>query len=360
MPEAARPDGEGPEAALGRFFAATLRASEEELSATEDPLAAEAWGSRLLSLTDGVDDLSVLVECAEAELTTPSLALLMVLGAVGPSPLARRARTAAGRQVGPAVPPPRWAELVGRAAAREAWSGSDVFGDQEVILVGFSYPDGSEHTLSVLIEHNLGGAAVDAQPTGPLAEVLPAWWASEGIAMRPLSLTEAAVRLSGALAATDTVPGLAVRSGLVAIRALLAARLGAMPTRRRKETAPTNRVDDTRALVTEFLASPEAAGLPDGVAVARLCSELVEYRCRLGDGQPLRWSPALVARCLLDFLPARLAGDGCAPVMPEVLDAWVRWAGGRRGLPEDAVERTAGAVSRCRAGFLAAAGAAPG
>jgi hypothetical protein len=96
------------------------------------------------------------------------------------------------------------------------------------------------------------------------------------------------------------------------------------------------------------------------VAVARLCSELVDYRCRLGDGQPLRWSPALVALCLLDFLPTRLAGDGCAPVVPEVLDAWVRWAGGRRGLPEDAVERTAGAVSRCRAGFLAATGAAPG
>ena len=364
-PEAVRPDGDGPEAALGRFFAAALRAAEEELATTEDPLAAEAWGSRLLSLADGVDDLCVLVQCAEAELTTPALALLMVLGAVGPPALARRARTVASRHVGLGVPPPRWGELVGRAAAREAWSGSDVFGDQEVVLVGFSYPDGSEHTVSVLIEHNLGGAAVDAQPTGPLAEVLPAWWASEGIAMRPLSLTEAAARLSAALAATDTTPGLAVREGLLAIRALLVARVGAMPTRRRRTTpvvdgAGGGAAAETRALVAEFLASPEAIGLPDGVAVARLCTELVEYRRRFGDGQPLRWSPALVARCLLDFLPSRLAGDGCAPVMPEVLDAWVRWAGGRRGLPEDAVERTAGAVSRCRAGFLAATGAAPG
>jgi hypothetical protein len=359
-PEAVPAEVTEAEAALGRFAAAALRAAEEELTTTADPLAAEAWGSRLLSLADGIDDLSGLVRYAEAEMTTPSLALLLVLGSVAPSPLARRARTAASRQVGLGVPAPSWAEVVGRAAAREAWSGCDVFGDQEVILVGFSYPDGSEHTVSVLVEHNQGGAAVDAILTAPLAEVLPAWWASEGIAMRPLSLTEAAVRLSAAMAAAGTTQGVAVRSGLVAVRALLAARVASMPTRRRRAAAATTSTTDNRALVTEFLASPEAAGLPDGVAIARLCSELVEYRCRVGDGDPLRWSPALVARCLLDFLPGRLAGDGCAPVVPEVLDAWIRWAGARRGVPDEVVERTAGAVARCRAGFLAATGAVPG
>jgi hypothetical protein len=43
-----------------------------------------------------------------------------------------------------------------------------------------------------------------------------------------------------------------------------------------------------------------------------------------------------------------------------VLDAWIRWAGARRGVADEVVERTTGAVARCRAGFLAATGAAPG
>jgi hypothetical protein len=364
-PEVIRPEATGPEAALERLLSGALRAAEEEFAALEDPLAAEAWGSRLLSLTDGVDDLTPLVPLAEAEFTRPALALLMVLGAVGPSALARRAKAAASRMTGLGVPPPRWAELVGRAAAREAWSGSDVFGDQEVVLVGFSYPDGNEHTVSVLIDHNLCGAALDAHPTAPLAEVLPAWWASEGIAMRPLSLTEAAARLSAALAVTDMTQGVPVRPGLVAIRSLLAARVAAMPTRRRRagdngDGAGAGGTAGARALVSEFLASPEAAGLPAGVAVARLCSELIDYRSRLGDGQPLRWSPVLVARCLLEFLPTRLSGDECAPVLPEVLEAWVRWAGARRGVAPEALERTVGAVSECRAGFLTATGVASG
>src|SRR5258708_19568954 len=66
--------------------------------------------------------------------------------------------------------------MIGAARATSAWRATDLWGDQDSIMVGFRYPDGSEHCALVLVDHLLGGIAKDATVLWtPIAEVLQGW-----------------------------------------------------------------------------------------------------------------------------------------------------------------------------------------
>jgi hypothetical protein len=142
---------------------------------------------------------------------------------------------------------------------------------------------------------------------------------------------------------------------LVELRALIAARLEALPLPDR--TGPGELELDSRdRLVAEFLSSPEADGLLAEPAVVGICHSLVSFRADHGDGEPLRWSPTLASLCLLHHFPARVdVDDADLGLIPDVLCAWVRFAGRQRRLPEAATEHVVAAVDACRADFAAAA-----
>ncbi|HYH51966.1 MAG TPA: hypothetical protein VEG38_20665 [Acidimicrobiia bacterium] len=356
------------EAVITRLFDGVLRSARSQLLRAESPLAVEVWGSGLMAVWEHLppapgnsDDTAgsfteALVRHA-AELGTPeAMAVLAALVAVAPSRIATRARTAAAILEQDGVARPAWATVAGTALPTDAWIGSDVYGDQEIVIVGFVYPTvpgDPGHSICVLVDHTERGVAKDAYPAAPLAETLARWREAqgEGITLRPASLAEVAARLADALMATDFAAGGRDGSSLAEMRALLTARLATLPP------AANTGLEELDAegrdwLVAEFLGSSEAADLLSEPAAVTVCHSLITYRCDYGDGDPLRWSPTLAGLCLLDHFPVKVSLD--APdvaLVPDVLAAWVAFAARRKNLPDAALGRILDVIDSCREDF---------
>jgi hypothetical protein len=374
------------DAVITRLFDGVLRSARSQLLRAESPLAAEVWGSGLMAVWDslpanpgdhspfssgGTPDTpgsfaEALVRHA-AELGTPDgMAVLAALAAVAPSRVATRARTAAALLEQQGIAAPAWAAVAGKALPTEAWIGSDVYGDQEIVIIGFAYPSlpgDSGHSICVLVDHTEGGVAKDAYPAAPLAQTLARWREAEGdgIGLRPASLAEVAARLADALLATDFgglhQPPLkhteARTDGrtLAEMRALLSSRLATLPPAANTGLEELD-AEGREWLVAEFLGAPEAADLLSEPAAVTVCHSLIAYRCDYGDGDPLRWSPTLAGLCLLDHFPVKVSLD--APdiaLVPDVLAAWVAFAAQRRNLPEPALARILDVIDSCREDF---------
>jgi hypothetical protein len=290
--------------------------------------------------------------------TQEGMAVLAALTAVAPSRVATRARTAGAMLEQEGVTAPAWAAVAGKALPTEAWIGSDVYGDQEIVLIGFVYPTLAGdlgHSICVLVDHTEGGVAKDAYPAAPLAQTLARWREAEddGISLRPVSLAEVAARLADALMATDFADRQTRTEGrtLAEMRALLTSRLTTLPP------AANTGLEELDAegrdwLVAEFLGAPEAADLLSEPAAVTVCHSLIAYRCDYGDGDPLRWSPTLAGLCLLDHFPVKVSLDAPdIPLVPDVLAAWVTFAAGRKNLPEPALTRILEVIDSCRETF---------
>ena len=353
------------ESVVVQLFDGVLRSAATHLCRAEQPLAAEVWASGLMAVWEsgpggGEQQRAfgdALIRHARSEGSPEAMAVLVALGAVAPPRLATKARTAAAGLTRKGVPAPAWAGQVGQAAATEAWIGRDTYGDQEIVIVGFAYPEGGEHSICVLVDHNLGGIAKDAYPGGPLSATLERWQEAEssGIVLAPVTLADAAGRIADALVATDFTAGAGARGGaderFTEMRALLDARVAALPPPARAGQPEIDH-DGRERLVADFLSSPEAAGLLAEPSVVMVCHSLVAYRCDYGDGDPLRWSPTLAAVCLLEHFPCRVSLDGPdLAIVPDVVSAWIRFAGRTRGLPGSAVARIADTVETCRDEF---------
>ena len=369
------------EAVVARLFDGVLRSARSQLLRAESPLAVEVWGSGLMAVWDSLpadpgDDAQfspggapdtpgsfaeALVRHA-TELRTPEgMAVLAALASVAPTRVATRARTAAALLEQTGIAAPRWAAVAGTAVPTEAWVGSDVYGDQEIVIVGFAYPtvpDDPGHSICVLVDHTERGVAKDAYPAAPLPQTLARWREAEGdgIGLRPAPLAEAAARLADALLATDFAETGPDGRNLAEMRALLTARLATLPPAANVGVEELD-AEGREWLVAEFLGAPEAADLLSEPAAVTVCHSLITYRCDYGDGDPLRWSPTLAGLCLLDHFPVRVSLD--APdvaLVPDVLAAWVAFAAHRRNLPEAALVRILEVIDACRADFPAAMG----
>lgn len=367
--------GSGPDAVVSRLFEGVLRSARNHLCRATEPLAAEIWASGLLAVWDSTAGPSLLdpvdrnqdafgealVRYAGFQATPEAVAVLLGVAAVAPTPLATKARTAAVGIHRMGVPAPPWAETVGRAVPTEAWIGTDAYGDQDIVIIGFTYPGpvAEGHTLCVLVDHNAAGIAKDAYLAADLATTLTRWQEAEanGITLRPIPLAEASGRLADALVASEFHSAGGENERLSELRALLCARQALLPPGERiglPELAGAAR----ERLVAEFLESPEAAELLFEPSVVEICHRLVAYRCDYGDGDPLRWSPTLVGWCLLEHFPRCATGGDLdehdLALVPEVLVAWTRFAGRRRGLAPDVLGRTLAAIQVCRGDFALA------
>ena len=339
-------DGAQREALIARLFDGVLRSARSQLLRAESPLAAEVWGSGLLSVWDGLQAATgeeppagvfteALIRRAQDLGTQEAMAVLCALAAVGPTRVATRARTAAAALEQAGIAAPVWAGLAGTAVPTEAWIGSDVYGDQEIVIVGFAYPglaDDPGHSICVLVDHTERGIAKDAYPAAPLPQTLARWREAEGdgIGLRPASLPE--------------------------MRALLASRLNTMPPAAAVGVEELD-TEGREWLVAEFLGAPEAADLLSEPAAVTVCHSLIAYRCEYGDGDPLRWSPTLGGLCLLDHFPVKVSLDEPdLALVPDVLAAWVVFSARRRHLPEPALARILDVIDSCREDFPVAMG----
>src|ERR671915_510861 len=294
-----------------------------------------------------------------------ALAVLSAVAAVGTERLASAARTAADRLVAAGVGDPPWSDELGSMRGRcAAVVRDEVFDDAVNVLVEFERAGHDPYVVGVLIDHNLGGIAKDLLVGPTLGEYkegmsqIPEGVSGTGLlCFEERGLGEAAARCGEALWRTEHTLDPPVSDDFDSQVAAVAAHLGVLPDD--GETYEPAEISDSQrqAALDGFLASPEAEpfrGRDDSVDLATLaidyCADYVE-----GEGRPLRWSPVVVELFMTWFLPRRVVREGAffERTVPEVLPAWVRYAGTARGIAEAATEEAVAAIAAFRDEMLA-------
>jgi len=262
--------------------------------------------------------------------------------------------------VRPGPNPPKWAAQVGRVRATDAWAYGDVYGDQTSYLAMFEYDEpetgGSEHAVVALVDHNIGivkDVVVGWPGRRLLEEVRKAAEEDELIWLSEVDPSRLRREVLPYLEVTDGLASLPEDGSLATDRALVGARLRALPDDGNEPESPSAPPDPSE-LFDEFLASPHAQQL------ATFPEESVRYAVRLlidfahdsPDSDPLRWSPAVAGLLLLDWVHRRaVLDDDDVRALPPVVRAWAQWAGEQRGLPAVAVAATTAAVDTMASEF---------
>ncbi|MET9302062.1 hypothetical protein [Micromonospora aurantiaca] len=266
-------------------------------------------------------------------------------------------------RVRPGAYAPSWAGQLGRVRVTGAWAYGDVYGDQTSYLATFAYDDeeegGPEHALVALVDHNIG-ITKDVFVGGPAGRIVEqareictedefTWFRTEDPARMH-------AEVSRHLAVTDDLTELPAQGSLATDRALVGARLAALPGPTPPAgpavmPAPTD--EERTRLVRAFLDSPEATrfGLPE-VADGELASLhfclglLLDHAASFPDADPMRWSPMVAELFLLDWVHRRAVLDmDDAAMLPRVLRAWAAYAARQRGLSQSAAARTDEAIT---------------
>lgn len=337
-----------------------------------DPVAAEVWGSALVAGFEGVR-----LEAELAQMQVPPLEELLLcrcqergdqhaavvaaaIASVAPPGYADFAASVASRLRGVVARSASWAGAIGQVTPTRAWVATDVFGDQDSLIIGYRQQgQAGEHSLTVLADHNLAGQAKDAWVGADLDEVV-ATWGSAGdphllLEEAPLDKVLELVRNATAVSDAWDLDTELRSEDFACHRALIWARL-----RRAGLTndRPTN-IEVCQAerdmIVNEFMASPEGRRLahePSEVDIEILAHHLVDLRADY-EGRPLRWSPTAVALLLGDLAPRKLLlGPDEAAALPGVLRAFVHFCSGRTGLEPIFVNEILEAVDEMEPRFL--------
>ncbi|MGH3737692.1 MAG: hypothetical protein ACRDT6_19080 [Micromonosporaceae bacterium] len=256
---------------------------------------------------------------------------------------------------------PAWLDSAGAATCTGTWAVRDNYGDQTQYIATYEYPDpergGPDHAVSYLLDHNLG-CCKDITVGVPAAQVVGAWQTE--CAEDP-ELTIETVD-AGRLRA-DTTAYLGRTDELTEPysdtyhedRGFALARLAVLP-----EGEPTprpRRLDDAErdVVVAAFLDAPEATLVgvsspgqepPAIEVIAWGARAAVDFGCDDNTGDPLRWSPTAVELFLLDWTPRQIApGHRAAPWLPEILDAFITYAGRVRDEAVPAIAATRHAIT---------------
>jgi hypothetical protein len=346
-------------AGLEDIFERILRSAPKDLIDELPPLAVEMWASQMWSIWAtseliGMDAVEVfaggLIKHAAKRATPAALMAIRALGAVAPEPYGSRARREAERLASTGVAEPRWAAVVGTGEPTVAWLTYDPIDDDGVsVMVGFDGPAGPS-TIGVYVDHNLGGMAKDvfALPDGineVLAELQEDDDESGPVDYREISLDEAAARWTEALEMTDMTLDPPTSEDFDDLRALVMARLSKLP-RGRGVPVPSRMSEEERdQLLDQFFESDETVGLwglsgedNEDDAIEHLADQILAFSLDCVLGTPLRFSPVMVEIFCLDWAPGKVAIDGDGfTLLPDVLAAWIRFVGRRRGIPEEAI-----------------------
>jgi hypothetical protein len=119
-----------------------------------------------------------------------------------------------------------------------------------------------------------------------------------------------------------------------------------MPAGSSTPKAPEPDEAERTQLLSEFLNSEETVGLfgegnESPEVVEHLSMSVMTFSFDCVWGTPLRFSPVMVEIFCLDWAPRKIAVDGEEfTILPDVLAAWIRFAGRRRGIPEEAIRES--------------------
>jgi hypothetical protein len=305
-----------------------------------------------------------LVRAAEDAGGAGSLAVLRAIEASWPDPVASRARSCANRLERRGIPLPSWSDALRGIALERVAMVEDVHGDLALLVAVFSYRGEHRHSVAALVDHNGGGAITSAVVTEEeklagflenaapelahrtLRPVEPALGAA--ILTRGLEIRRAADSHTGPISDGDVIQ-------LVHLD-LLEARLRSFPrpARDARPRPPSPRACDR--LIAEFLGSAACDDLDvESQHVEFVVHQMVDFKVRYGDGDPLRWSPMVVTAFMEEWFPRKATADPeSIDCLPGVVRRWVRWAGGGRGIASGLVEETIAAVDGSERLFVTA------
>jgi hypothetical protein len=345
------------------------RALGQELRMVRTPLAAELWASGVAAgwqqrpvLSDVDPAVAVgkrLVAALEHGGEAGGVAALRALAAVSEGRLAAECRAAADRLAASGHAEPEWgAQLAGARPTEACIAREDIFDDGVSVLVEFEQADRTRHVLGVYVDHNLSNLATDIFVGGSLPEVAAIFSAEgdEEVRLERVRLAEASARIRGALELTDLTLRAPVSGDYWSLRALAGARVHALPAVQsdagwREVPAP-----ERDALRAAFLDAPEGQRFRGDDDAREIVSLAIEFCADYVDGRPLRWSPVVVELFMSDWVGRKIAREPAFfASVPDVLRQWIRYAGGRRGIPGDAVAETLAAVDEWTGDLLAAA-----
>lgn len=347
-------------AGLEEIFERMLQSAPSDLTDQLPAVGVEVWASQMWSIWAeselvGMDAIKVfaggLINYAAKRETPGALRVLRALGAVAPAPYGPKARRAADRLAAEGMPEPEWGPAIGMWVPAVAWLSFDPVDDDGVsVMVGFEGA-GAASTVGVYVDHNLNGMAKDAFVVpAPIDEVLARLRESEGgdddLAFREITLAEAAARWREALAMTDMYIDPPSTEDFDHLRALVAARLTTMPRRGEVPKPAEVGAGEREELLSAFLDSDETIGLwgpedDEKGTVGELADYILTFSLDYVVGTPLRFSTVMMEMFCLDWAPRKIAMDVDAfTLLPDVLAAWTRFVGRRRGLPETSIGET--------------------
>jgi hypothetical protein len=350
-------------AELARGIAGEARQSVCEV---RDALDAELFASSYVSLwelgpgalidADPEEEIGLRVVAAlERAGDARAQATLRALASVGSERIGAASEAAADQLAQAGVREPEWRDGLGIAHGLRARLMRDVvFDDAANLIFEFERPGLEPYAILVLVDNNLGGIAKDIIAGADLDRLVEALGeASEAddgageLRLEEIDLAEAAARCREALWRTAHTLDPPVGDDFKSQVAALAAHLKVLPG---EDHFEAEEIPDAErdAAFEGFLASAEAKPFhesEDAVDLARLA---IDYGADYvgGEGRPLRWSPTVVELFMCDYLPRKVLRDRefFERAVPDLLTAWVRYAGRHRGIPEAAIEEAASAV----------------
>jgi hypothetical protein len=274
--------------------------------------------------------------------------VLMTLG----SPNVKKMASGALRELTSAgVYPSGWVTEIGKPAPGEAWRRRDVFGDDEVIVVTFSYGEGDDarrHAILVMIDHTMLPTAVTVGVSPDPDALVESIDSAEQI-----SLADVRRLIEGPLARAAHGGSRGLSPSSATFLPVARSHVRRLPDEDVAETVCYSAADRAAA-VAEFLASPHAAEAGEEDIAQFWAQALTGYSGRIPDEPPAqvgpRKLPAMLGHVASTF---ELTGTQRAG-MPSAVTAWTRWAAGRQGLDEAATERVLTAAAKAIEEFSAA------
>lgn len=348
--------------------ASTICREAEQL---DSPLDAELWASALLG-SWWPPRLEVLADEGDADLEVGGplvseiarlggpggLAALLALGEVSESELGVLALGHAGNLLATGVTRPAWGQAILEAQVlRTAVLREDIFDDGLTIFIEATHGDGERHAIGVYIDHNLGVMAKDillADSIDRVAEFLTASPDEQAVLrLDPIDPGEACARIHAAMELTDVTLDPPVGEDYARLRALALLRADELSGPFPEISIPEVSRDERDRLRSAFLSSPEGEQFASDGDEAFAASLAIDFCADYLDGRPLRWSPVVVELFMTDWLPRKLLADRSTfEAVPAALDAWVRYAGRTRAIPDWAIRRSSEAIAEWTAEML--------
>lgn len=280
-----------------------------------------------------------------------ALAALVALGEVSKGKLGVMALRHANDLLASGVTRPAWGLAILKARVlRTAVMREDIFDDGVTIFIEAAYGKGERHAVGVYIDHNFRGMAKDillADSIDSVEEVLNANSAGDRAAPRlePIEQSEACARVHAAMQLIDITFDPPVGEDYARLRAFALLRAGELSGPFPDVSPPEVSPGERDRLRSDFLASPEGKGFDPEGDEAFVASLAIDFCADYLDGRPLRWSPVVVEAFMTGWLPRKVLADRSTfDAVPAALEAWMRYAGRIRAIPDWATRQSIEAI----------------